>query len=98
MDKFGLPDDTYFLIKNCLKQFSEIEQVKIFGSRAKGNFKPYSDIDLVLFGNNLTEKLVLHIKSELEELPTPYKFDVVDYKTITNDNFRLSIDNFGLKF
>ena len=98
MDKFGLPDKAYCLIKNCLTQFGEIEYVKIFGSRAKGNFKPYSDVDLVLYGSNLTERMISHIKSELEELPTPYKFDVLDYKTISNDNLRISIDNFGLEF
>ena len=98
MDKFGLSQKSYELIKNCLFRFDEIEHVKIFGSRAKGNFKPNSDIDLVLYGNNLTEKLALHIKSELEELSTPYKFDVVNYNTFLNKNLKLSIDKTALEF
>jgi len=98
MNKFGLPLNTYEQIKNLLKSFDEIENVKIFGSRAKGNFKPYSDIDLVVFGEKLNEKLLLHIASELDELPTPYKFDIVDYKTISNENFKLDIDKFSLEF
>jgi len=98
MSKFGIPLKTYEQIKNLLNTFAEIENVKIFGSRAKGNYKPSSDIDLVVFGNNITEKLLLHIASELDELPTPYKFDVVDYKTITNENFKKDIDKFCIEF
>ena len=98
MDKFGLTIQTYELIKNYLSNIKEIENVKIFGSRAKGNYKPYSDIDLVLYGTNLTEQLVLHIKSELEELPTPYKFDLVDYKTLDNDKLKENINLDAVEF
>ena len=98
MEKFGLPAKTYELIKNYLSSVKEIDNVKVFGSRAKGNYKPYSDIDLVLYGTNLTEQLVLHIKSELEELPTPYKFDVVDYKTLDNDKLKENIDLDAVEF
>ncbi|MBP3820829.1 nucleotidyltransferase domain-containing protein [bacterium] len=98
MNNFGLPQNTYELIKNFLKSFNEVEDVKIFGSRAKGNYKPQSDIDLVLYGEKITEKLMLHIATELDELPTPYKFDIVDYKTISNENFKNSIDKYSINF
>lgn len=98
MDKFGLSQKTYQLINDCLAKFAEIDMVKIFGSRAKGDFKFNSDIDLALYGENLTEKLLLHIKSELEELSTPYKFDIVNYNTISNENFKQSIDKSALDF
>ena len=98
MNKFGLPEKTYEQIKLLLNSFNEIETVKIFGSRAKGNYKPNSDIDLVLYGENITEKLLLHIGSELDELPTPYKFDIIEYKTISNNNLKTDIDKFGVEF
>ena len=98
MEKFGLPAKTYEIIKNYLSEVKEIEVVKIFGSRAKGNFKPYSDIDLVLYGANLTEKLILHIKSELEELPTPYKFDIINYNDLTDEPLKTSIDLTAVEF
>lgn len=98
MNKFGLSEQTYKLIKDLLSSYSEIENVKIFGSRAKGNYKPHSDIDLVCFGENITEKLLLHIAAELDELSTPYKFDLVDYKTISNKNFKADIDKYCLNF
>ena len=98
MEKFGLPVKTYEQIKTCLSAFMEIENIKIFGSRAKGNYKPYSDIDLVLYGANLTEKLSLHIKSELEELPTPHKFDVVNYNSLDEEPLKKSIDLNAVNF
>lgn len=96
MNNFGLPEQTFLLIKNYLSQIEEIETIKIFGSRAKGTFKNGSDIDIALFGEKLTDKLIRHISFELEELPTPYKFDVIDYKTIDNENLKSEIDEFGI--
>jgi len=53
---------------------------------------------LVLFGKDLNEKIILHIAAELDELPTPYKFDILDYKTIDNENLKNIIDNFSIDF
>lgn len=96
MNNFGLPENTLFQIKNYLSQIEEIEAIKIFGSRVKGTYKKGSDIDIALFGENLTDKLLKHISNELDELPTPYKFDVIDYKTIENENLKSEIDRYGI--
>ena len=50
MDNFGLSENSIRAIKDLFTRFPQIKLVKIFGSRAKGNFKPNSDIDLVFFG------------------------------------------------
>ena len=97
MDKFGLPDKTIEAINNLFASFKEIDKVKIFGSRARGDFKRGSDIDLALCGE-INEKLLRHITSELDELPTPYKFDVVNYNDIENTALRQNIDNDGKIF
>lgn len=97
MDNFGLDRDTIDLIKKLFQTFEKVEKVKIFGSRAKGNFKNSSDIDFALYGE-INEKLILHIASELDELPTPYKFDIVNYNDIDNENLKQSIDEFGKIF
>lgn len=94
MDNFGLPDKTIEMIKNLFRSYSEISEVKIFGSRAKGNFKPGSDIDLAIFGS-IDEKLLRHIAFELDELSTPYKFDVLNYNTVDNKALKQNIDKYG---
>jgi predicted nucleotidyltransferase len=43
---FGLDEQTLELITGCLRQFPEINWVKIYGSRAKGDYQRGSDIDL----------------------------------------------------
>lgn len=97
MSNFGLSEKTITEIKNLLSKYSQIKEVKIFGSRAKGNHKPSSDIDLALYGN-IDDKLLRHIAFELEELPTPYQFDVLCYKDIDNKNLKISIDKYGKLF
>ena len=63
MDNFGLPEQTVKIIINCFENVPELDAVKIFGSRAKGNFKPHSDIDFVLYGKSLTPQLVIKSSS-----------------------------------
>ncbi len=97
MDKFGLSEKTIETICRFFDTENRIEEVKIFGSRARGNFKPSSDIDLTLYGD-IDEKLLRHINSELDELPTPYKFDVVNYQSIDNENLKDIIDKTSQEF
>lgn len=94
MDNFGLPDKTIEMIKNLFRSYSEISEVKIFGSRARGNYKLGSDIDLAIFGK-IDEKLLRHIAFELDELSTPYKFDVLNYDTVDNETLKQNIDKYG---
>ena len=98
MQNFGLPERTVNEILTYFKSINELETVKIFGSRAKGNFKPNSDIDFVLYGKNLTTQLVNKISSELDELPTPYTFDVHWDKEITHQKLLENINNTGKIF
>lgn len=97
MDKFGLSEATIQSIENLFSRFPQVKTVKIFGSRAKGIFKPTSDIDFALFGI-IDDKLLLHISSELDNLPTPYNFDLLNYNDITNQNLKQSIDTWGKIF
>lgn len=97
MNNFGLPEKTIEIIRKLLSEYPQIKGVKIFGSRAKGNYKPSSDIDLALYGN-IDDKLLRHIAFELDELPTPYQFDVLSYADIDNEKLKASIDKFGKNF
>ncbi|WP_414646601.1 nucleotidyltransferase domain-containing protein [Clostridium tetani] len=53
--------------------FDEIEKAYIFGSRAKGNYKPGSDIDIAIYGENINLDILSKLNSILEEKsPMPY--------------------------
>lgn len=94
MNDFGLPERTINELLQYFKTKPEIEKVLIYGSRAKGNFKNGSDIDFAVFG----EINAVKILSELDELSTPYKFDVTDYNKLTHEGMKKSIDNDGKLF
>lgn len=97
MNFFGLTDAQQEIIRAVLRRHEEVTDAKIFGSRAKGNFQPNSDIDLALWGS-LTVSAIAMIAGELDELPVPYTFDVQAYDAIRHQPLREHIDRVGQKF
>jgi len=92
---FGLKQRDLDFLQDTFRQFPEIEQVVIFGSRAKGNSKSGSDIDLALKGAEVMDETVLRLRALLEELPLPYFFDILDYAAVENRDIRNHIDRVG---
>ena len=92
---FGISPKSYELILSTISSIPEIEKAAIYGSRAIGNYKKGSDIDVVLFGNNLTQEILLKLKVKLEhELPIPYFFDLTHYESISKPELKKHIDDF----
>ena len=98
MSDFGLDKEDLEIIRSVFLKFNQIRKVLIYGSRAKGNHRPSSDIDLTLLGENITLGLQLEIESELNELLLPYRFDVSLYDKISNPDFKDHIDRVGKEF
>jgi uncharacterized protein len=96
---FGLAEKDIETIKSVFSRFAQVEEVLIFGSRAKGNYKKGSDIDLAIKGKNVTDNIVSKIYGILEdEILLPYKFDVVNYAAISNPEFIDHINRVGISF
>ena len=70
----GLSAATVVEIQEVLARFPEVEKAVLYGSRAKGNFKQGSDVDLTLLGPSLTLKILGKIQDELEDGLLPYRF------------------------
>lgn len=64
--KFGLTDETINIIHSVFKRHKELHRAVIYGSRAKGNFKNGSDIDIVLFGEGLDVRKVYMIENNID--------------------------------
>ncbi|PCJ41629.1 MAG: hypothetical protein COA81_06990 [Alphaproteobacteria bacterium] len=94
----GLGDNTINRIKAVFRRFPEISRVMLYGSRAKGNYKPGSDIDLTFFGNGLDLKSLSRIDGALDELDLPYLFDLSLYDEIENPDFLDHIKRVGILF
>lgn len=96
MLNFGLPPKTIDCLMTYFKSKTDIEKVLIFGSRARGNFRNGSDVDFAIWTDN--HEYFYRIWGELDELPTPYKFDVIDYKVLSHEGMKNSIDKDGVIF
>jgi predicted nucleotidyltransferase len=92
---FGLPDKLLEKITNILQNHSEVEEAIIYGSRAKGNYREGSDIDMVLKGKKLTEEIRNQIFWEIDELNSPYTLDLSIYHQITSQDLIQHIDRVG---
>ena len=91
----GLSDKTLSYIRQTLSQYPEVESAIIFGSRAKGNFKNGSDIDLTLTGTEISVALLNKISSQLDDLSLPYTMDLSIFSFIENPDLILHIQRVG---
>ncbi|WP_228024719.1 nucleotidyltransferase domain-containing protein [cf. Phormidesmis sp. LEGE 11477] len=84
-------------IRAAAAELEEIDQVILFGSRAKGTHHRGSDVDLSIKGKGITYSTVIQLSESLnEERPLPYFFDVVDYDSLGNEPLRDHIDRVGI--
>lgn len=96
--KFGLKPQTIQVLKGVFANYPKIEKILIYGSRAKGNFKNGSDIDLSLIAPNLNITDLLKIENEVEELMLPYKVDLSLLHLIENPEVVDHIKRIGIDF
>lgn len=95
-DNVGLSLLEIRVIRSALKRFPEIEKAVLFGSRAKGNFKPGSDVDIAIEGVAITHECINKLPGILnKESALPYFFDIVHYDIITETKLREHIDRVG---
>ncbi len=92
---FGLRDGEIEKIAGVLRTEASIREAMVFGSRALGNFKPASDVDIALKGD-ISHDSVARLSYLLnEETDMPYRFDLVDYSKIRLEKLRDHIDSVG---
>ena len=92
---FGLETKVLDLIVRTISKNEKVQKVILFGSRAKGNYKIGSDIDLALFSENLDHDERLKINVQVSGLLLPYKIDILDFNKITNKELKEHILRVG---
>ena len=94
---FGISKNDIEYITEAIKKHPEVEKAVVFGSRAMGNFKNGSDVDIALFGDKVNFSVIAQIKDELqEESPMPYLFDIVDFTHSKSNGLKDHINQFGI--
>ena len=90
----GLDRTTLKQLLAVFGEFSSLEKVVLFGSRAKGIQTKGSDIDLAVKG--LPDSEVIRVSMILnEEMDLPYFFDVIGIESITNEELLDHIQRVG---
>lgn len=94
---FGLRQEDMDYLIEAIEGFAEIRKAAVFGSRAKGTYKPVSDVDIAVWGDKISFSTIARLHEALEEeSPMPYFFDIVDYGQISNEKLKEHIDRVGV--
>ena len=94
--KYGLKYNVLESIINIFSEYIKVEKVVLYGSRAKGNYKNGSDIDLTLIGKDINIQDINKIHLELDELYLPYSFDISIFEKLENINLIEHINRMGI--
>ncbi len=97
MQKYGLEEEEWEKVFSVFSRFPQIERAVLFGSRAKGTNKPFSDVDIALEGEGLSLDDLLLLKIEIDDLLLPYEFDFCICKDLKNENLKSHIERRGIK-
>jgi predicted nucleotidyltransferase len=98
IEVFGLDFSTVSKIRGVLKNISKIDKAILYGSRAMGSYRSGSDIDLTFKGEKIGLNDLLQFESEIDDLMTPYSFDVSVFSQIENQQLIGHIDRVGVIF
>lgn len=96
---YGLPQDAVAAIQAVFGRFPEVKRAVLYGSRAKGNYRRGSDIDLTLYlKSNHSLKLLSKISLALDDLDIPWGVDLSIIDFIENQDLLDHIQRQGIEF
>lgn len=95
--RFGLPRRAVEQLCTLFRGYPEIQQVLVYGSRAKGNYRPGSDIDLSLIAPGMQLETLLQIENRLDDLLLPWMIDLSLLHQIENPDLVAHINRVGVE-
>lgn len=97
--RFGLKETTIEKLCGVFAKYPQVSKAVLYGSRAKGNYKNGSDIDLTLHGGaDLTLNVLYKILDDIDDLLLPYTIDLSIYRTLSDPDFLDHIHRVGVTF
>ena len=92
--RFGLKEQIIDEIRRVLAEKPGVSRAVIFGSRARGDYKYNSDIDLAVYCEG---KMPPGLRLDLDEAAGIYKIDVVDMNGPVEEKLRQRIEEQGVE-
>lgn len=93
---YGLKDTELASLTSLFSKNEHIERVILYGSRAKGNYKPFSDVDITLVGRELTHSDLNRMILDIDDLLLPYMFDISIFHTLKSSDLIDHINRRGI--
>ena len=94
-NSFGLSAETLAAIVKVVASVGNVQRALIYGSRAKGTFRPNSDVDIMLEGDALTISDLSLVEERLDDLLLPWRFDVCARNRVSNEALIKEVDTWG---
>ena len=94
LSQFGIPTSLLEKMSETFSKYPDIEKVTLFGSRATGNFRNGSDIDLSI--STPKADIIPTLRIELDDMNSPYMIDLVDENNLTNQALLKQIRESGV--
>jgi len=93
---YGLKDSELTNLKALFAKNDRLERVILYGSRAKGTYKPFSDVDITLVGRELTHSDLNRMILDIDDLLLPYMFDISIFHTLKSSDLIDHINRRGI--
>ena len=88
-NEFGLSEKSMEIIRSIYAQFPQIERVVIYGSRAMGNFREGSDIDMTIIADGVfSDDDLLRVADDFDDSMLPYLVDVSDFSQLKSESLK----------
>lgn len=95
MTTYGLTELQLQQLCELFGHYPQLERVVLYGSRAKGNFRTGSDVDITLLGQELTKTDLNNLENEIDDLLLPYFFDISLFHKLSNHDLIEHIERMG---
>lgn len=95
--KFGLEQKIIDKLIAVFEQHSKVDKALVFGSRAKGNNRSDSDIDIAIKGQDLNTDDILSMSVAFEEKGISHQIDLINYETINEPDLKDHIKRVGIE-
>ncbi len=94
----GLKDAHREAIIATIAANDRVERAVLFGSRATGTNSASSDVDIALFGDQLTLTDQARLTAALDEIPMAQSVELLLYDSIQDRMLREHIGNYGVEW
>jgi len=98
MNQYGIDETIWKQILTTCFGFSGVKRVILYGSRARGDYRQGSDIDIAIDAPKITSREFSQIWHAVDDLPIIYTFDIVHLQALTNKPLLKAIHEDGVVF